>query len=210
VLFMYTVTMDRHDDGEIKTVYHLKGEKLHREGNPAVIRYYVSGNTKYVKYYRDGQLHRDSLDGPAIISYDEYGRKILEEYYECDLLHRTNGPARVEYNKDGGISSENYFKDGVPYREDGPTTIERMGIYIHEFYRNQNNKPHRIDGPSNIIRRKDGTIKGACYHINGLRHRVDGPALYTYDDFGNISHEEWYYNDVKMDPFQILILSGCE
>jgi hypothetical protein len=46
----------------------------------------------------------------------------------------------------------------------------------------KNGVPHRIDGPSEIRYRRDGTLDTETYHREGHLHRLDGPAWIWYND----------------------------
>jgi hypothetical protein len=52
-----------------------------------------------------------------------------------------------------------------------------------------NGERHRIDGPAMYT---NGT---KAWWLNGQFHRVDGPAIERVD-----GSKEWYLNDIKLDP----------
>lgn len=62
----------------IEASYYKMGAS-HREGGPAKIRYYESGETNTERYYLNGYRHRE--DGPAYIAYSQSGEVISKLYY---------------------------------------------------------------------------------------------------------------------------------
>ena len=99
-------------------------------------------------YYKHGREHRTN-DKPAIITYNTYTNKeriltlyVLEECYKVNgKIHRENGkPAILSYFHERKIQCEIYM---------------------------ENNLEHRIEGPSRIEYRIDGTIINKAYWIHG-------------------------------------------
>jgi hypothetical protein len=91
---------------------------LHREDGPARIGREADGNVFFEEYCFNGQLHRNSADGPAVVvrSWDTgIGIVLAEEYYWCGKFHRdcSEGPARIFREMDTGkLYNEEYWVDG--------------------------------------------------------------------------------------------------
>jgi hypothetical protein len=141
-----------------------------------------------VKWYKDGKLHRDPVNGqpkPA-----SYNRKLIE-YYIDGKLHNDEGPAGIYIQEhDFGVMTVYEYKiNGETSNEYGPAVIRAAGIC--EFW--HNNHIHR---PSI---RYDELIHE--YWIDGVKHRDeyddDGeslPAFIEYEQWsGEILKEEWWF-----------------
>lgn len=59
----------------------------------------------------DVELHRD--DGPALIRINN--DKVVEHWYQNNVLHRTDGPAVTLFNHQLGITRHAYFFNGKHY-----------------------------------------------------------------------------------------------
>jgi len=60
----------------------MKAGEFHREDDkPAYIANYKSGNLKEQRFWKHGQLHRDTKQGPAVVRFDEKGNIINVEYW---------------------------------------------------------------------------------------------------------------------------------
>ena len=76
---MENVKKSYYENGNIKSEYHYKNDKLHRDNGPANIYYYQNGNIKIECWYKNDKCHRDN--GPAIIHYNENQNIINEKFY---------------------------------------------------------------------------------------------------------------------------------
>lgn len=179
--------------------YFIHGE-YHREDGHAVIYedlpnrynyYYIRGkylsheefikftgvlkNKSRERHFLNGHLHRD--DGPAFIT------PLEQFYYRHGKLHKKNGPAHISKSR------VTYYYNGLIHRSNGPAIITKSGN--EAYYRK--NKLHRKNKPALINKSKKNTIEDSYikegYYINGLPHRVDGPAI-TYVD----GRQEYYLN----------------
>ena len=87
----------------------------------------------------------------------------------------------------------------------GETIYYSDGNYKQLFhnrtiYRNSNNQLHRLDGPAvEYFKKNDGGVNGFSiyitrseYWVNGIRHRLDGPALKLAS-----GTEIWYKDGLK-------------
>ena len=63
-------------------------------------------------------------------------------------------------------------------------------IHLEEYL--VNGIYHRLDGPACIWHYEDGQIQKECYYINRDIHRLDGPAIIWYYEDGKIK-EEYYH-----------------
>ena len=77
---------------------------------PTSIEYFTGGNVAFVKWEKEGELHREA--GPALIRYNRTGDIVLEEWHLCGKLHREDGPAEIMYNADGEVFERNYYEHG--------------------------------------------------------------------------------------------------
>jgi hypothetical protein len=114
-----------------------------------------------VKHTRNGILHRDPGQGPALIVADD--TTIREEYRWKGQLHREDGPAaRSWYRRTGKLSREAYKWHGTTHRQpsEGPALlVYDQGVLRYEayyfrdkFYRDPS------EGPSRIWRDEQGNI----------------------------------------------------
>ena len=94
-------------------------------------------------WYRNGQLHRDDGDLPAVIHYHEDGTLKLEEWYRNDEKRRDGDlPAVIRYHEDGTtVENEEWHRNGNRHRAgDLPakTCYCRDGTTVayHAWYRN--------------------------------------------------------------------------
>ena len=70
--------------------------------------------------------------------------------------------------------------------------INRMNGIICEEWR-LNGLLHRVDGPAEIYYRENGKIWWKNWYLKGKRHRIDGPARISYiDDI--VCDKTWYIN----------------
>ena len=55
---------------------------------------------------------------------------------------------------------------------------------------------HRIDGPAYILWYLDGTMHREHFYVKDHLHRTDGPALTVYRESGHIFSESYYIHDM--------------
>ena len=60
-----------------------------------------------------------------------------------------------------------------------------------------NGVKHRVDGPAYISYYMNGEMSMECYRLNGNSHKVDGPADIYYYESGKVKGE-YYYLDGKV------------
>ena len=44
----------------------------------------------------------------------------------------------------------------------------------------------------------NGSVSYEAWHVNGRRHRADGPAEIWYNDDGSVMYEEWWIDGRKL------------
>ncbi|MCC8978899.1 hypothetical protein [Bradyrhizobium acaciae] len=171
---------------------------LHRSNGPASMARDTAGRVTLEGWLRDGLMHRDEQDGPALVERDsETGVFVLEFYYQHGELHRRKGPSRIERDRTTGIvSMEEYHLEGRLHREEdqGPAYFLRdteAGVVLLECYY-RDGEMHRLSGPASISRGATGQIIGECWYLNGRSHREDGPCDIYRDNDGNIVNESYY------------------
>jgi hypothetical protein len=180
--------------------------KIHREDGAAIIdqyggsSYYLDGKeyTKvkfdelmktrprrtvengFVKYILNGALHRE--DGPA---FEKLGPTGFKQWYKNGKSHRLDGPAH-----EGVDGSKVWWVDGNVHREDGPASIQLGGAevwYLNGVMLTKEQHQEKMKGKPTKKMHGDG--KGYEYHLLGLFHREDGPAI-VYAD----GSQFWYLN----------------
>ena len=63
---------------------------------------------------------------------------------------------------------------------------------------------HRVDGPAIIWYYESGKIKEEHWYLNDKLHRVDGPAYLRYYESGKIEEEIWYLNDKELKNKELI------
>ena len=67
---------------------------------------------------------------------------------------------------------------------------------------------HRVDGPAYISYYESGEVAQEYWYLNGISHRVDGPAYRLYYESGKIEEEEWYLNGKESNHKEWLIANN--
>jgi hypothetical protein len=164
-----------HQDGT-KTWY--KEGKLHRESGPAIE--YADGDKLW---YCEDVWHK--TNGPAAISYRSLGEEIAWACY--GMSHRINGPS---YYVERG--NKYWYNNNLLHRLDGPAVEFLNGEkswFIEDERLTEENWKKKIQELIQVIELKEdqsfpvnytGIIKtpsgGKFWLVNGLAHRLDGPA----------------------------------
>ena len=143
-------------------------DSLDRKNGPASI--YINENGKKHEYYKDGNRHREG--GPAIIRYDLQDNILSEEYFINGQRHREDGPAFISNSDPHGQLRIWYMYNEIKRSDDGPTIIFPNGVHMWL----KNDTIHRDNGPA-IVHIQNDKIILEEYHVNGVRHRIDGPAV---------------------------------
>jgi hypothetical protein len=87
----------------VKSMTYYKNNITNRESDkPSEIEFYLNGNLKTLKYYKDSLVHRDPKKGPALIEFEEDGKKAFEQWIEYSEIKKTvyydeNGKAKTEF-----------------------------------------------------------------------------------------------------------------
>ena len=145
-------------------LWHYNG-KMHRDGDlPAWIGGSTKHNTSFVKWFKNGNLHREG--GPAELASGGYFA-----WYKDGKLHRDGGlPARF-----GPTYNEIlWYEEGRLHRVDGPSTLKFLKTSFEVDWHNQG-LPNRLEGPA-IIRisrfgSNDKLHIGCYYYIDGKNTR---------------------------------------
>ena len=127
--------------------------------------------------------------------------------------HNEHGPAFIMYNADGSIHHEEYYLHGCAIRLDGPQYIQYSdGKVIYKSFRIFNEQQFTeekywefiksLESKENIEEYLFGEIsfthegldgsKTITHYNHGHIHKIDGPAIITYDKNGIIT-DEYYY-----------------
>ena len=100
-----------YDDKKINTIsYYNDNGIIHREGKPAMRKYYKDGSLEMVAYFENGVHHR--YHKPAQAYYFKNGQLKEINYYLHGDLHRENGPAKITYDSNGKVKNKYYFIKG--------------------------------------------------------------------------------------------------
>lgn len=153
----------KKDGTVVRECWYING-KLHRENEPAIIKYYTESIHKF--WYLNG------------INYNPNGPSTEMRNLKCDLinesytdkegkLHREDGAASVEYNY-GYLKKVQYCINGKLHRIGGPAVIIYHGLLSRQISREE-------------------------YHVNGELHREEGPAITCYDADHKKYSEEYYF-----------------
>lgn len=100
----------------------------------------VVRNNKFVKYYKDGRLHR--TDGPAIEYFTE-DNLYREVWYYKGKIHREGAPA-ITYH-DGTTA---WYRNGLLHRDDGPAYHDTDDNSETWYYKGD---IHRLGGPAIFV-----------------------------------------------------------
>lgn len=89
-----TVTVSWFTAGEPFALYFRKDGHYHRIGGPARVIWLENGQIFREEWYLNGSHHRNHFEGPAVIFWDDLGKKTLESYIEHNML--VNMPTEKE------------------------------------------------------------------------------------------------------------------
>lgn len=128
-------------------------------------------------WWKDGRLHRDHREGPALLETGLLGT--YEQFLEHGKLHRpaVEGPAIRHLNPDGTARSEIYYRCGLLHRDpaEGPAHTER-----DPNTRRVTARDYFVDGKQVRCLRyhPDGSLKMDVWKRDGVMHRnpAEGPA----------------------------------
>ncbi|MCP3476692.1 hypothetical protein NLM33_41755 [Bradyrhizobium sp. CCGUVB1N3] len=126
-----------------------------------------TGIILYEAYRLNGVLHRSENEGPALTTYDQFGKK--EYYYLKGQLHRDSGPAfQDEWN-------EAYYQNGQLHRDskEGPARKDEL---TEEYYENDQLHRDPKEGPAFIERGDVSEYLEYCWEGELHRDPQDGPA----------------------------------
>jgi hypothetical protein len=219
--------VDRYADGTVITTYYQSGKlhrdpregpawhrkgaegeaceyvvrgKLHRDhrDGPATTNCMLDGKPAHgEEYWKHGERHRPSTEGPAVLQVDPSGKVLFEIYIEEGKPHRdpAQGPAWFGI-RDGLIRLE-FSVHGLTHRaeQDGPAVIETSEatgvVVLEQYYRD--GQLHRDHGPAWIDRDPEtGTVVSEVWVKNGDYHRDDGPALIGRNADGEVTTEDYW------------------
>lgn len=147
--------------------------------------------TKKTTRNDNGELHSFN-DEPSSITYR--GNKIESmAWHKNGVLHRIGKPALVCYDFKETLSNITYYHEGVLHREDGPALIyydfngmiEEQQWVLHGLSQSINHKPAKI-------KYHNGIAYQVSYHNKSLVHRVNYPAILTFDRKGVLILAQWY------------------
>lgn len=194
----FTVLAEFYPTGQPKSIEWKRGDTLHREDGPAVIRYAENGAVLEELWYVKGELHRE--DGPAVISRNESGTQERLEWFVAGKRHRLDGPAFVvrDMTNAGTKYEERWYVNGYLHRE-GSAAVQvytlrndKKVMVAREWW--QGGKRHRTDGPAEEIFYPSGVLRTRKWFYRDLLHREDGPAVEEFFENGALRFYEWYFH----------------
>ena len=138
---------------------------------------------------------------------DEYNLFVRMNMYkpsECALFRKmmimTKFRTSVCHQKllrNGYTSTNPYIIFGKWHREDGPALLSIWNEnYKKEWY--INGLLHRVDGPAYEFKSVDGMSMNE-WSINGKLHRLDGPAIERWNDFTGWVFRKWFIHGKEVD-----------
>ena len=165
----------------------------------------------------------------------EDGVMVEESWYHDGLLHRTDGPAFRVMDDDGNLNQEMWFIHGEEQECCFWTRHSNGNVDFKQW--SLNGELHRIDGPAKITWSiyggflekemwfihgeeqktcawtwyRDDCPAGKYWTLDGVPHRIDGPASQNWDEDGNLKSEVWYQSGVphRIDgPAEIVLRGG--
>lgn len=179
---------------------------LHRTNGPAIE--YYDGSKVYVlldKEYSKEEFDKLAPDMPVTGSVEKVGSVTCSIFLDKEgarhnpigpaytdssgskswwihgKRHRLDGPAIID--SDG---SKHYFISGIKYTEESfKEKIKKMTSADYKILTNDKGQLHCDNGPAVI------NANGKEWHVNGMRHRLDGPAVEQTN--GN---KVWYIDNI--------------
>lgn len=181
-----------YDSEPIRMEWFVRDKRHRDDGKHA---YFVTTATETkMEWWVDDQLHNTDGQPAVVIINPITGRTIRKEYWVLGKQHRTNGPAVEVFSNDMAIEEDTiqeyqYWRFGVLHRDPDEQgnelpAKENKLHRIIEYWRD--GLRHRINGPA-IIEGVGDDHEGHMWYYKGELHRDDGPAA-IYKD-GSTS---WY------------------
>lgn len=146
-----------------------------------IVRCPESGIITEERWENHDRLHH-RLDGPALINRDRFSGHVTSMLFLVNgEYHRADGePAQLEFDETTGVCTVRaYFVDGRSWRPDGLPHVERIDpetgiLWQAEYWDNRPEwdrpKRHRVDGPALITYdRLTGEQTDALYYVNGRK-----------------------------------------
>lgn len=141
------------------------------------------------------------------VKYLSGGNKLLL-FKIGDFLHNIEFPALIEFYQNGKVKKLMYLVRVVFQRDqydgkDQPvilTFYENGDIYKKEYmfnYARYREPINGIDQPAILEYYPGNKIKKLIYYYEGKIHRENGPAIVEYNIEGDITSEEYYFENVK-------------
>ena len=147
--------------------------KLHREGAPARIERFNSGQISQEIWSLHGQWHREGE--PARRVWYEDGQLQGEEWCSNGKSHKIDGPFKQWWYPNGQLARVDYCIDGEYI--DGQSIITwHINGQMQCTYWFINNMCHKEDSPAFQEWYPNGQLKREKWYFNDEKHREDGPA----------------------------------
>lgn len=179
----YIEQLDEECDRLQKVKYYHNGQLHNDNDNPAIIKYYFSGNLKCKEWFNHGSQHRDN-DEPAHISYfgndkccdpnQYYKRSPIvkhEIWYRDNDYGRLDGslPCSIIYYDDGHVYKEEWTCVNLPKNHPQQIYYKNDEVYKKKWY--LANKPFQtLDGHNYLCFLKSQCCKKEYYENGKLTH----------------------------------------
>ncbi len=161
----------------------------------------------FIIYFSDLDLdtiHRKN--GPAWVEFNTSRNvPIAARFFNNGIAHRENGPQEILFYACGSVRQEVYRKYGKIQRDgDKPSVISYWSfanpvVVQHESYY-INGRWNRInDQPSTITYDSKGNVIMRCWHRDGEKHRLGGPAQIDYYLKSGRVKKRWIVNGNLLD-----------
>jgi antitoxin component YwqK of YwqJK toxin-antitoxin module len=201
---------------------HIEGGYYHRDGAPALILYYETGEIKEISYFQHGKRHSDGMDVTRTCYY-KTGISSSRYFYENDKLNDRNGVAACQQYFDNGSFSHIFrYKNGIWHSLSGNAVCKfyKNGLPKLEEYIIDGNH-HREFGPAVIHYKEDGT-SDCEYWLNGYNYSnkqvwlaaIQATRIQTkpiYNGKGSVCRKcKVFYDYAEPDDDGMIICWGCE
>lgn len=147
------------------------------EGAPTEQRWHSNGQLSMQSWHNENdKLHRDNA--PAEITWYESGQIESESWYQHGSLHREdNECAQTCWHENGQIESQLWLIRGEYSRTDGgPCELDFFedGSPSYENYTDKEGQLHRVNGPAVTTWNRDGSILDRSWFLGGTLYSEKG------------------------------------
>ena len=154
-------------------------------------------NKKYKKGTLFNEIEQERILRLHRVHISPYGIKYTHD--ECCAMHRIGGPALTKWYYDGnnqsGSKGTGWTGNSERTNQSSSFGTDRTGNKEREEYYIDGIR-HRIDGPAVIKWYKTGSNQSQETTSNGKWHRDKGPAIIKWNEDGEKYDEQYYITDI--------------